>query len=239
MDKTSLAIATIAWAQTKEEETLLLESLATLSRIGIPIFITDGGSSELFVEKLRQLPNIALFTARGLWTQARQSISEACQSGAKTIFYTEPDKLQFFQRHLESFITNGQWDEKTGVLMASRSAKAFATFPPFQQLTESTINQCCQEITGVEGDYCYGPFLFDHRLVQSLDVLPETIGWGWRSFLFAAAHRLGFPVAASAGDFLCPGDQRTDDAVERIYRMKQLAQNIDGLVLATATYPVK
>jgi hypothetical protein len=33
-------------------------------------------------------------------------------------------------------------------------------------------------------------------------------------------------------DFVCPPDQREDDGGERIYRMKQLAQNINGITLA-------
>ncbi len=33
-------------------------------------------------------------------------------------------------------------------------------------------------------------------------------------------------------DFYCPPHQRGDDANERIYRMKQLEQNISGLVLS-------
>jgi hypothetical protein len=56
--------------------------------------------------------------------------------------------------------------------------------------------------------------------------------------LFALAHRLGFEVKSFEGDFTCPPDQQQDDEHERIYRMKQLTQNINGIVQA-ATIDLK
>jgi hypothetical protein len=54
-------------------------------------------------------------------------------------------------------------DETTGVVIASRSSNSFATFPSFQQMTETTINNCCKEAIGKQIDYCYGPFLFNSK----------------------------------------------------------------------------
>jgi hypothetical protein len=101
-------------------------------------------------------------------------------------------------------------------------------------MTETTINNCCKEVIGKEMDYCYGPFLFNSSLVTGLDALPETCGWGWRPYLFAIAHRKGLSVEAFEAGFECPPDQREEDEKERLYRMKQLTQNIEGLLLATA-----
>jgi hypothetical protein len=235
MDKTSLAIATITWARDENEKALLEASLTVLSQLGIPVFVTDGGSVPSHQEFVRELPNVAFYQTKGLWSQAKKSITEARLSGARTILYTEPDKLYFFQHHLPKMLENSRWKEKSGVVLAARSAKAFASFPAFQQMTETTINRCCAEVTGLATDYLYGPFLFTTDLLPYLDVLPETCGWGWRSFLFAKAHLLGYKLESLEGDYFCPPDQQKDDAGERIYRMKQLAQNIDGIVLATAT----
>ena len=235
MKKTGLAIATVSWARNAEEEQLLRASLTALAALQLPIFVTDGGSSEEFIRFLHHLPNVYVFTAKGLWPQAKNSITEAANWGANFILYTEPDKLHFFQHHLPQMLAANEWTEETGVVLAARSAKGFASFPPFQQLTEHTINECCQEITGLQTDYCYGPFLFDSRLIASLHFLPDTCGWGWRPALFATAHRNGFTIDCYTGDFFCPPDQQRDDGNERIYRMKQLAQNIEGLVLATVT----
>ena len=228
------AIATITWARNPAEEVLLLSAIRELTAFGLPLFVTDGGSSGAFTRELRSMPQVQVSQSKGLWPQAKNSVTEAVRSGAQTIFYTEPDKLAFFRNHLPQLLATKQAGEKTGVVLASRTPQALSTFPPFQQMTETTINNCCAEITGNVTDYCYGPFLFSSRLLSCLDALPENCGWGWRPFLFVMAHRLGMEIDLFQGDFVCPPDQREDDATERIYRMKQLSQNIDGIVLATS-----
>ena len=233
-----VAIATISWARNEREEAVLRTSLQQLSECGLPVYITDGGSSGSFLDFLRSLNQFNLYQAKGLWQQAKNSITAAGRGGAKTILYTEPDKLDFFKDHLPLLLdTRKEW-EAAGLLLASRSATAFATFPAFQQMTETAINRCCKEVIGKEMDYCYGPFLFPSSLIPYLDQLPAACGWGWRPFLFALAHRSGLPVDAYVSEFVCPADQRIDDGEERIYRMKQLTQNIEGLLLATTVQPV-
>jgi hypothetical protein len=49
------------------------------------------------------------------------------------------------------------------------------------------------------------------------------------------AHRTGLKLENYESEFNCPSGQREDDAAERIYRMKQLTQNINGLVQAATT----
>lgn len=234
MNNAKLSIATIALARNEQEEQTLRQSLEALATLAIPVFVTDGGSSASFVSFLNSLPHFHVFSAKGLWPQAKKSLTEAAGSGAKAIFYTEPDKLHFFQQHLPAMLAEKEITETTGVILASRSASGYASFPQFQQMTEQTINQCCREVIGTDADYCYGPFLFSSQLVPALAFLPENIGWGWRPALFATAHRKGLVVDSFTGDFFCPPDQQVDDAKERIYRMKQLTQNIKGLVLTTS-----
>jgi hypothetical protein len=78
--------------------------------------------------------------------------------------------------------------------------------------------------------------LLNSTLVPSLESLPDTIGWGWRPFAFNLARRLGYRVDAFEGDFLCPAGQRDETPSDRIYRMRQMSQNIDGLVLSTQVH---
>jgi hypothetical protein len=234
-----LVIATICWARDETEEELLRRSLKELSGLGIPVYICEGGSKPSFVNEISRLPNFILFQPieKGLWTQALNSLQHAFSSEATFVLYTEPDKLDFFKT-LRQWLNDVNVNEQTGVVLASRSTEAMNSFPAFQRMTEATINNCCAEIIGQPFDYTYGPFILNRKIIPLLESLPKEIGWGWRPYAFNIAVRLGLQVTSSVGDYYCPPDQQADDATERIYRMKQLTQNIDGLVLSTSV-PVK
>jgi hypothetical protein len=231
MKFSEVSIATMVWARNDEEEKILRASLKQLAALNLPVYITDGGSSENFLMFLKSFSNFTVFEMQGLWPQAKKSIEEAHKK-SPFVFYSEPDKLDFFSERLEQMLQQSIANKNTGVILASRSAKSFASFPLFQQMTETTINNCCKEVIGKEMDYCYGPFLVNSKLISYLQSLEKDCGWGWRPFLFVLAHRLGFTVESYETDFYCPVDQRKDDADERIYRMKQLAQNINGITKA-------
>lgn len=235
-----ICIVTISRAKAPAEETLLRDSFSLLAKLNLPVFVTDGGSAPAFSDWLKTLPGFTVLPpAVGVWAQARSSLLAAAQSTADFLFYTEPDKKEFFENALPDFIQRLQPNDRTGVVLASRSADAFATFPPFQQMTETTINRCCAELTGLPTDYCYGPFLLNKKLAAHVVQVTEDIGWGWRPFVFNAARRLGYLVTAEEGNFFCPPAQRNDDAAERLYRMKQLEQNIRGLVLSETVVPTE
>jgi hypothetical protein len=69
-------------------------------------------------------------------------------------------------------------------------------------------------------------------LVPHVTELHEDMGWGWRPYLMAIAHRLGAGVAYHLADLPCPEHQRGEDhEAARIYRVEQLAQNVKGLAL--------
>jgi hypothetical protein len=186
MNTNSLAFATISWARDEQEATLLTTALTHLSAHGRPLFVTDAGSPGSYIQGLSQLPNSTILgPVRGVWPQAKSSLEAAAATGAEWIFYAEPDKAVFFAQYLSSMLQEISVNEQTGIVIAARSPKGFASFPVFQQMTETTINRCCAELIG-----------------------------------------------ADFGNFLCPEDQRQDDRSERVYRMRQLAQNMEGLALA-------
>ncbi len=234
MNKDELVIATISLARSDEEEVLLKASLSQLSLLGIPVVVADGGSPRGFVNFLQSLPNFTVLSSpsKGVFAQAKTSLLEAAKTEKPFIFYTESDKEFFFKDGLPTMIETIDVNEATGVILASRSAKGFASFPAFQQTTETTINHCCKEAIGLKTDYCYGPFVLNTKMVAQLEEVPEDIGWGWRPFVFNTAHWLGYDIKTFEDDFLCPEAQRQDDAAERIYRMKQLEQNIRGLLMS-------
>lgn len=236
MNKSDLVIATITLARDAAEEALLRTSLPLLAALEIPVFVTDGGSGPEFLEFLHGFPNFNILKAKekGVYAQAKTSVLAAQVAGASFILYTEPDKRDFFRDFLPAFIAAAPATEKIGVIPASRSAAGFGTFPAFQRTTETTINQCITEITGISGDFTYGPFLFNRVLAPYLNAVTEDIGWGWRPFIFGVAHRLGYTLAPYQANFCCPPEQQQDTPAERIYRMRQLVQNIQGLVLSAS-----
>jgi len=226
-----VSVATISWARNEQEEQVLKTSLRHLAVSGLPVYIADGGSSPRFLQFLNSFSNFTVLHAKGLWPQAKASITSAAKE-TEVVLYTEPDKLDFFSMYLSKMVQQ-KWNKSTGVIIASRSTKGFSTFPIFQQLTEHTINQCCKEIIGKNIDYCYGPFLFNSRLMSFMNSIKDDCGWGWRPYLFTIAHRLSFDIQSYQEDFSCPIDQRIDNEEERIYRMKQLTQNLNGLIEAS------
>ena len=235
MDKNKLAIATITWARDAREEQVLRHSLESLAALHLPVFVTDGGSGPEFVNFLSQFPHFILSQGpvRGLWPQAKTSLRAAFSAGPACICYTEPDKGAFFREALSPFLAAAPDQDPPGVVLASRSASGFATFPAFQRATETAINHCCAEVIGPAVDYTYGPFLMRRELVAYLDQVPADIGWGWRPFIFGIAPRLGYPVDSWPGDFNCPGEQQAESPSDRLYRIRQLSQNIQGLLLST------
>ncbi|MDO1448653.1 hypothetical protein Q0590_20420 [Rhodocytophaga aerolata] len=233
--KNQLAIATISWARTEAEEKLLQASLQQLAECQVPVYITDGGSSPGFLDFLHSIPQFIVLQAeaKGVWAQARTSLLAAYEAGSAYLFYTEPDKLDFFRHGLPPIFSQLPNTDTVGIRLASRSAEAFASFPPFQQLTETTINACCAEVTGKAFEYTYGPFLINRNLVPYLKFVEEDIGWGWRPYMFGITQRVGYKLESMEGNFTCPPDQQADDPAERVYRMRQLQQNIQGIVLST------
>ena len=235
MDNSDVLIATMTWARDAQEERLLRESLGQLAELDVSTFVTDGGSSKPFIDFLHGLSPFNVFAAGapGVWPQARRSIQAADEAGARFILYTEPDKREFFQDGLQEFITGAPGDDTVGIVLASRSAPSFATFPAFQQYTEAAINRCCAEVVGQDADFTYGPFLLNRGLVPHLSGAAADLGWGWRPYAFGMAHRLGYRICYSEMDLPCPAQQRGDSRAERVYRMKQLSQSIHGLVVST------
>lgn len=235
MNTQKLCIATISWARDESEEELLRQSLTELSSLGYKVFVADGGSGKDFINFIRSLNHLSVLqpTQKGLWAQAKTSLLHALQSGASYVLYTEPDKLDFFKQ-LPTMLNDVEVNEHTGIVLASRSNESMQSFPTFQQMTEAAINNCCAEVIGKTADYTYGPFIMNSNIITHLRELPDDIGWGWRPYAFNIAHRLHLNIQAYTQHFYCPTNQRHDDSSERLYRVKQLAQNIEGLVLSTS-----
>jgi hypothetical protein len=223
-----VAIATITWARSTEEDRRLRRSLTRLTATAFPIAVADSGRTPAFSSFLASRPALTVIVERGgLVAQVEASLQLAAGFGSPFILYTEPDKELFFE-YVERFAARAA--RRGGLTLAARSRKSFATYPRTQRYAERVINDLCGEAVGRPGDYSYGPFLFPRTLLRHLLPLPADVGWGWRHHAFQQAHRRRLEIHHLPGDYPCPVDQRVDDAVERAHRLRQLSQNIQGLL---------
>jgi hypothetical protein len=229
-----LCVSTVTWARDEGEQQLLRRSLLLLAEAGLTIVVADRGSGSGFSAFLASHPQFRVARPYGpsLVGQVQASLTEAAATGAEFILYTESDKASFFKDGLDPFLRAATLRPGTGAVLAARSEATFATFPPLQRFTERTINDLCAQFIGKPGDYSYGPFLLNRDLVPRLADIPPEAGWGWRHFMFGSAARLGYTVDQIVGEHPCPPDQQHEDESERLHRLRQLSQNIQGLVLS-------
>ena len=231
-----VCVSTITWVRQEAEEALIRRALGVLAEPGLPVAVADRGSSRTFTEFLAARPQFAVAAPRepSLVSQVQASLRTALQTGCEFILYTESDKELFFRNGMREFIRQAPRGHDVGVVVAARSESSFATFPPFQRYTEATINELCAQFIGERGDYSYGPLLLNRALVPYVDSLGKEVGWGWRHFVFGAARRLGYRVLHIVGEYPCPPDQQDETQADHVHRMRQLSENIQGLILSTS-----
>jgi hypothetical protein len=234
MSPSDVCIATISFARDEPEAALIRRALQRLSTAGMQVVVADGGSPAPLVEIVRALPRVTLVTpgTPGLVPQVKAALRAAAAFETRFVLYAEGDKADFFERHLDAFVARAPADDGLGIVVAGRTDASFATFPPLQRYCETALAHLTGEITRVPGDYSFGPFTIDRRLLREMDHVHDTLGWGWRHFMFAIAALRGFGVAHVTGDYECPPGQREEGERERMHRLSQLSQSVDGLVLA-------
>jgi len=229
-----VCIATIAFARDDEEDALIRRAMQHLAATGLPVVVSDGGSSPALLEFITHLPGVTLVKppTRGLVPQVKAALATAAALDTPFVLYTEGDKAEFFERHLADFVSRAPSENDVGVTVAARSEASFATFPPLQRYCEHALAHLTAQVTRVAGDYSYGPFVMHRALVDDMRDVPDDLGWGWRHFMFANAALRGRRVTHITGDYDCPMDQRHEGEHERIHRLRQLSQSVEGLVLA-------
>jgi hypothetical protein len=232
MQLRDVAVATVTWVRSPAEEALLVRSLRVLADAGLPVAVADRGASATFGASLRHLPgfHVTVAAEQGLVPQVTAALEIAAALDRRFVLYVEPDKERFVGTPLREFVDRAPDDDQVGVVLAARSEESMGSFPEMQRYTEGVINHLAGSLIGADGDYSYGPFLMNRALLRHLRPLEPRLGWGWRHFAFLRAHREGFRVHHVRGDYSCPPDQRHESAADRAHRMRQLSQNILGLI---------
>jgi hypothetical protein len=238
-----VVVATVTRARSPGEAALIERSLTALSRLGLSVVACDSGSSPAALERFVAIPRVAFVAAdhAGLTGQIKASVRAAAASDAPFILYTESDKAAFCEGAAPAFLASarpgGEPAGRPGVVLAARSDASFRTFPETQRHTEAAFNTVAGALLGARGDYLFGPFLMTAALAREVQDVGPDLGWGWRPYLFARAWRLGLVVTAVEGEHECPPEGRVEDDEERLHRLRQLRENIDGLTRGWATAP--
>lgn len=231
----NIVVAMPVLSRTLEEARLLEAALQALARLQLPIVAADAGSHLDLIKYLETVSNLTLLRLQrgpgsALVQQVKAALAEAATRQSAFILYTEPDKKWFFEHRLCEFLEFRKQHQNAGIIVASRDESSFSTFPATQQLTEQLTNRLLSRLFGVEADFLYGPLIIHSKLVSYLHLIPDDLGWGWRIFIMAVAHRLGWPLIPFEAPLPCPAEQRSeDDEKSRLYRIEQMAQNVRGV----------
>ena len=228
-----VAFVTITLARTPQEERTLIKSVKLLQTQQLPVIAADGGSSQRFVQSLHDLGfTVTTPKKRGLVHQIQAGLKRALRDQQVTaILYTEPDKYPFFGVPLWQFLKTARTSNNCGVAIAGRNPKSFRTFPKGQQWTESFMNQAGRlAFGGPLRDYCYGPLLLSRRAAEIALDSPLDLGWGWRFWTMVRAQLEHLNLQVIQLNVPCPKEQRREDSrTDRLYRLKQLRQNLEAI----------
>lgn len=236
MNKDLICFATVTLARSRSEEKIILESLKALSETGLSMVVVDGGSSKDFIADLKSIPriNIKRETKGNLFTQVRQALKEASVR-YPFIFYSESNKFEFLFKKSKDFLRDArvliQSDQNLGMILASRSKKSIATFPKFQRLEESIINELLCYLLKKKStvDFTYGPRIINVSLIRYLEDISLNLGWGWMSFLLFAAKAENKKIYSTTLEALCPKNERMETKSDTKFRLRQFQNHLSAI----------
>ncbi len=168
---------------------LALQMLRGASAKNFQVAVVDGGSSEDFKGKLRELDGVTVSSEeeRGMSGSRRQVFREVVgKEGVKVVCWVEPEKVSIVEDCLPTaarLVLEGKAD----IVIPSRDEASFATYPTFQARFEQRANKLWNDIVKSKGlypkeapdlDMWIGPRFIrnDHdlmRLFQQKPISPE------------------------------------------------------------------
>ena len=229
----NLTLITITLAKDHIEAAHLAKCLKVAAQHSAHIVVGDAAHGLNMQEYLTGVPNVFVHRTGGdRQTLVGQLMTAICNLPAPSpsfVLYSEPDKLEFFERQLPRFASALSLEDEIGIVLMARDDAQFSTFPSAMQLTESLTNTLVASFIGTPGDYCYGPMLIRTELLEVLDIDKDaqTLGWGWRFLVMGYARKKGLRIKHIPFAAPCPFEQRGEKS--DLYRLQQMSQNVEGL----------
>ncbi|MFZ3077905.1 MAG: glycosyltransferase [Candidatus Aenigmatarchaeota archaeon] len=228
MKNGKIIVATITWdGGISAEGGKIIKTMRELKKYGYDVITVDGGSSKETIEGMRESgAKIYRQKGKGIGSAMKESIRHAYDSGADAIVYMESDKYSY-PKEIEKTI-GPVLGGKADLVVPSRSAKSFLTYPPFQILTESLINASISVILKNFADYTYGSRTFG-RKVAPYFFESRYSDWGVMYNPLKRLKQDGFKTKAVYVDVSFPKeDYRKEFASAKVwrYRLKQIKQDL-------------
>lgn len=142
----SLATATFypSWPFDRSDQVrgdLAIETLQEIKKMGLPLSISDGGSSESFLSKISSLEyKVYIQKNHGLSAARRQALTQASlKKNTLAIGLFELEKVSFIK---DCFIQSVQpiLEHNADLVVPKRDEKSFLSYPDYQAASEKHLN---------------------------------------------------------------------------------------------------
>src|SRR5207302_3870 len=149
---TVIATSTLYRSLDEIRTRLAIRTIQNASNCGIPIVIVDGGSPEEVLCELKASGARNIFHEKGMGKQRRLAFKEAGRLAGESgvIVWMEPEKTDLI-RELQT-IAQPVYDGRADIVIARRSLKSLATYPPEQVISEQFGNLVTKYITELDVD---------------------------------------------------------------------------------------
>ncbi len=224
-----IAIATITSDKCGNID-VIKQGLETLNK-KFDVYVADRNSSEEFLEDIRNMGCKRIIGPNKTLPDQHKQVLLCASENKPYVLYTEPDKVDWFNNGLEKSIEEFFLRELDHGEV-SRTPEQMKTFPVPQQMTEGVVNNLLGQITGIQGDYIYGPQISSSEILKTLKSLPKDIsylGWGTLTYIPIKAKEKGLRIGMIYNANECPISQRNEDNAD--YRVQQANGNIAGILL--------
>jgi hypothetical protein len=174
----------------------MLRAMASLADQGYSACVGDGGSSPVFVDRLRAMGHHVEQPGRHLRGQMETAFRAAAERGTH-VFYFESDKVAFIENRLAATIRQYR---SRGLDFATigRTRRDWYTFPAPQVEIERAQSTLIGGMVGIHGDWVAGPALMPSAHVATLAESrwdgTDRHGWGVPWFVLGRAWKNGLKV---------------------------------------------
>lgn len=232
MGNGKIIVATITWdGGSAAEGGKILKTMRELKKYGYDVITVDGGSSKETIDGMRESgAKVYRQKGKGIGSAMKESIRHAYDSGAGVIAYMESDKYSYpreIGKTIEPIL-----DGKADLVIPSRTAKSFLTYPPFQILTESFIDLSLSAVLGAILDYTYGLKTFSRKVAPYF--FESRYGdWGTMYNPLKILKQDGFRIMPVYVDVSFPKeDYQKEFASAKVwrYRLKQVKQVLSSVL---------